>query len=98
MVLLVSSLVYRYFDLYFPSYGSVGQSRKAASMFISKKIRLEVSEQAANALEFQQSKCRGLYNWWVMKLRDGEQLPGWEEAKKTLQQSKQHDPELCFVY
>src|SRR5579884_1572217 len=67
-------------------------------MLISKKIRLEVSDQDAATLEFMQGKCRGLYNWWVMRLRDGERWPGWEEAKKTLQQSKQHDPELCFVY
>jgi putative transposase len=67
-------------------------------MLISKKIRLEVKEQDAATLEFMQSKCRSLYNWWVMKLRDGDKWPGWAEAKKTLQESKQHDPELCFVY
>jgi putative transposase len=67
-------------------------------MLISKKIRLEVSDQDAATLEFMQGKCRGLYNWWVMKLRDGEKWPGWEEAKKTLQTSKEHDPELRWVY
>jgi len=67
-------------------------------MLISKKIRLEVSEQDAATLEFMQGKCRGLYNWWVMRLRNGEKWPGWEEAKKTLQASKEYDPELCFVY
>ncbi len=67
-------------------------------MLISKKIRLEVSEQDATTLEFMQGKCRGLYNWWVMRLRDGEKWPGWEEAKKTLQASKEHDPELRWVY
>jgi putative transposase len=67
-------------------------------MLISKKIRLEVSEQDAATLEFMQSKCRGLYNWWVMRLRSGEKWPGWEEAKKTLQASKEHDPELRWVY
>jgi putative transposase len=45
-----------------------------------------------------QGKCRGLYNWWVMRLRDGEHWPGWTEAKATLQASKDHDPELRFVY
>ena len=30
-----------------------------------------MSEDAAT-LEFMQGKCRGLYNWWVMRLRDGE--------------------------
>src|SRR5258708_4915277 len=33
-----------------------------------------------------------------MRLRSGEKWPGWRKAKKTLQASKQHDPELCFVY
>src|SRR6185312_16579937 len=62
-----------------------------------KKIKLEISEQDAASLEFMQGKCRGLYNWWVMKLRDGEK---WNlyAAKKSLQQSKRHDPGLCFVY
>src|SRR6266496_3781799 len=67
-------------------------------MLISKKIRLEVSPQDAATLEFMQGKCRGLYNWWVMRLRDGEKWPGWKEAKKTLQASKEHDPELKWVY
>src|SRR5216110_929184 len=35
---------------------------------------------------------------WIMKLRDGEKWPGWKVAKKTLQESKQHDPELEQVY
>jgi putative transposase len=67
-------------------------------MLLTTKIRLEVSPQDANTLEFMQGKCRGLYNWWVMALRDGKRWPGWAEAKKTLQESKQHDPELCHVY
>ncbi len=67
-------------------------------MLLAKKIRLEVTEQDAATLEWMQGKCRGLYNWWVMKLRDGEKWPGWQEAKKTLQVSKAHDPELRFVY
>src|SRR6266516_1595919 len=67
-------------------------------MLLCTKIKLEVSGQDAATLEFMQGKCRGLYNWWVMKLRDGEKWPGWKQAKATLQQSKQHDPELCQVY
>ena len=67
-------------------------------MLISKKIRLNISKEDAATLEWMQGKCRGLYNWWIMKLRAGEKWPGWEEAKKTLQESKQHDPELQFVY
>jgi putative transposase len=57
-----------------------------------------MSEEDAAALEFMQGKCRGLYNWWVMRLRDGERWPGWAEAKAGLQASKEHDPELGFVY
>ena len=67
-------------------------------MLLSKKIRLEVSPQDAATLEFMQGKCRGLYNWWVMRLQDGERWPGWEEAKKTLQASKEHDPDLRGIY
>jgi putative transposase len=66
-------------------------------MLLCKKIKIEVSDQGAEALEFMQSKCRGLYNWWVMKLRDGERW-NLERAKKSLQESKQYDPELRFVY
>lgn len=67
-------------------------------MLLSKKIKLEVSEQDTQTLEFMQAKCRGLYNWWIMRLRDGERWPGVYQAKKTLQASKQHDPELKYVY
>jgi putative transposase len=67
-------------------------------MLLTKKIRLVVSEQDAQTLEFMQGKCRGLYNWWVMRLRAGERWPGWQEAKKTLQESKDYDPQLRWVY
>src|SRR4051812_20397328 len=67
-------------------------------MLLCTKIKMEVSEQDAQTLEFMQGKCRGLYNWWVMRLKDGERWPGWRQAKGTLQESKQHDPELGFVY
>src|SRR5438045_1372981 len=67
-------------------------------MLLCKKIRLEVSPEDAQAFEFMQAKCRGLYNWWVMRLRDGEHWPDVYEAKKTLQESKQHDHELEGVY
>ncbi len=66
-------------------------------MLLCKKIKLEVSEQDAATLEFMQGKCRGLYNWWVMRLRNGERW-NFAEAKRSLQGSKQHDPELCQVY
>jgi len=45
-----------------------------------------------------QKKCRGLYNWWVMKLKKGELWLGTLAAKKTLQESRRHDPELNHVY
>ena len=67
-------------------------------MLLAKKIRLEVTEQDAATLEWMQGKCRALYNWWVMRLRDGEKWPGWQEAKKTLQESRAYDPELQYVY
>ncbi|MGH2496272.1 MAG: RNA-guided endonuclease InsQ/TnpB family protein [Ktedonobacteraceae bacterium] len=66
-------------------------------MFLCKKIKIEISPQDAEALEFMQTKCRGLYNWWVMKLRNGERWNVYE-AKKSLQESKQYDPELRAVY
>ena len=66
-------------------------------MLLCTKIKIEVSPQDAAALEFMQGKCRGLYNWWVMRLREGEK---WNlyEAKQSLQQSKEYDPELVQVY
>src|SRR6266536_6712274 len=67
-------------------------------MLLCTKIRLEVSDQDAATLEFMQGKCRGLYNWWIGRLRDGEKWPGWAEAKKILQASRQYDPELEYVY
>jgi IS605 OrfB family transposase len=66
-------------------------------MLLSKKIKIEVSRQDARALEFMQAKCRGLYNWWVMRLRNGDHW-NLERAKKSLRESKQYDPELRFVY
>ena len=66
-------------------------------MLLCKKIKLEVSQADAEALEFMQAKCRGLYNWWVMRLRDGERW-NFKEAKRSLQDSKKHDPELDWVY
>jgi putative transposase len=67
-------------------------------MLLCKKIKLNVSRQDASTLEWMQSKCRGLYNWWVMSLKEGKKWPGWRKAKLTLQESKHHDPELNQVY
>jgi putative transposase len=66
-------------------------------MLLCQKIKLHVSDQDAATLEFMQSKCRGLYNWWVMKLREGEQWH-FNACKKTLAHSRLHDPELNDVY
>jgi putative transposase len=66
-------------------------------MQLCKKIRLQVSEQDAATLEMMQGKCRGLYNWWVMKLRDGERWRCWD-AKRTLAESRKVDPDLDQVY
>jgi len=67
-------------------------------MLVSKKIKLEVSTRDAATLEFMQARCRGLYNWWVMKLRGGGPWPGTLIAKKTLKESRMYDPELNHVY
>jgi putative transposase len=66
-------------------------------MFLCKKIKIDISEQDAQALGFMQGKCRGLYNWWVMRLRNGERW-NLEQAKKSLRESKAYDPELRAVY
>jgi putative transposase len=68
-------------------------------MLLCTKIRLQVTSGDIDALEFMQGKCRGLYNWWILRLREGgEQWPGWTEAKATLEASKEHDPNLRHVY
>jgi putative transposase len=66
-------------------------------LLLCTKIRIELSKKDEATLEFMQGKCRALYNWWVMRLRDGEK---WNlyEAKKSLRASKNHDPELMQVY
>lgn len=53
-------------------------------MLLCKKIKIEVSQQDTEALEFMQAKCRALYNWWVLKLRAGERW-NLERAKTSLQ-------------
>ena len=66
-------------------------------MLLCKKIKIEVNDQDAATLELMQAKCRGLYNWWVMKLRNGGRW-NLERAKKSLRESKAYDPELRHVY
>ena len=62
-------------------------------MLLSKKIKIEVTKQGKEALEFMQDKCRGLYNWLLAEIRDGKK---WNlyEAKKSLASSRLYDPEL----
>ena len=66
-------------------------------MLLCTKIKLEVSEADAATLEFMQGKCRGLYNWWVLRLKAGEKW-NFKSCKKTLAESREHDPELDDVY
>ena len=66
-------------------------------MLLAKKIRLEVSEQDAAACEFMQGKCRGLYNWLVIRLRTGERWH-FQKEKAALKDCRAYDPELNDVY
>src|SRR5260370_3808855 len=62
-----------------------------------KKMKMGVNGQDTEGLECMEAKGRGLYNWWVMRLRSGERW-NLERAKKSLRESKQYDPELRAVY
>lgn len=66
-------------------------------MLLCKKIRLTISKKDETALLFMQGKCRGLYNWWIGKLKSRQK---WNlyEAKASLQESKVYDQELLHVY
>ena len=66
-------------------------------MLKTKKIRLDVSAQDAETLEFMQGKCRGLYNWLVMRLRAGERW-NFAEEKARLVECRDYDPALDAVY
>jgi putative transposase len=66
-------------------------------MLLCKKVRLEVSEQDAATLEFMQGKCRGLYNWLVMRLRAGDRWH-FAEEKARLRACRAYDPDLNEVY
>ncbi len=71
---------------------------KGVVMLLCKKIKIEVSAEGAEALEWMQGKCRALYNWWIMRLRSGEVRWNLKRAKQSLRESKVYDPELRFVY
>jgi putative transposase len=67
-------------------------------MLTAKKIRLNESQAGRrHPGVYERRKCRGLYNWWVMKLRAGERW-NWKNAKKTLAQSRKFDPAIDQVY
>jgi putative transposase len=66
-------------------------------MLLCKKVRLQVSDEDAAALEFMQGKCRGLYNWLVIRLRNGERWH-FAEEKARLVECRAYDPELNDVY
>lgn len=66
-------------------------------MLKAKKIRLDLSEQDAATLEFMQGKCRGLYNWLGMRLRDGDHWH-FAEEKARLAECREYDLDLNAVY
>src|SRR5215468_8744509 len=66
-------------------------------MLLCKKVRLQVCDEDAATLEFMQSKCRGLYNWLVMRLRAGERWH-FAQEKARLVECRAYDPELNEVY
>jgi putative transposase len=67
-------------------------------MLKAKKIRLNESQAGRRHLgDDERAECRGLYNWWVMKLRAGERW-NWKHAKKTLADSRKFDPSIDQVY
>src|ERR1051326_7255801 len=68
------------------------------SMLKAKKIRLDESRAGRRHLgDDERAECRGLYNWWVIKLRAGERW-NWQDAKKTLAKTRAYDPAIDQVY
>ncbi len=66
-------------------------------MLLARKIQLSLSEEDAATLEFMQGKCRGLYNWLVMRLRAGERWH-FKQEKARLAECRAYDLELNAVY
>jgi putative transposase len=66
-------------------------------MLLARKIQFSLSDEDAATLEFMQSKCRGLYNWLVMRLRNGERWH-FKQEKARLKECRAYDPELDGVY
>jgi putative transposase len=66
-------------------------------MLLARKIQLSLSSEDAATLEFMQGKCRGLYNWLVMRLRAGERWH-FKQEKARLAECRAYDPALNAVY
>src|SRR5215470_11195024 len=66
-------------------------------MLLARKIQVSLSDEDTASLEFMQGKCRGLYNWLVMRLRDGERWR-FKHEKARLAECRVYDPELDAVY
>jgi putative transposase len=66
-------------------------------VLLARKIQISLSEEDAATLEFMQGKCRGLYNWLVMRLRDGERWH-FKQEKAALKECRAYDGELNAVY
>jgi putative transposase len=66
-------------------------------MLLVRKIQISLSDQDTATLEFMQGKCRGLYNWLVMRLRAGEHWH-FKQEKARLAECRIYDPELNAVY
>src|ERR1051326_3207260 len=58
----------------------------------AKKIRLDISAQAAATLEFLQRKWRGLYDWLIIRLRAGER---WHVAQEKARLSNRDSLLSC---
>src|SRR5260370_937291 len=66
-------------------------------MLVCKKIKLAVSDEDAQTLEFMQGRCRVLYKRLFMRLRDGERWH-FKQEKAALKECRAYDPELNAVY
>jgi putative transposase len=66
-------------------------------MLLARKVQISLSEEDAATLEFMQGKCRGLYNWLVMRLRAGERWH-FKQEKAALKECRTYDPDLNAVY
>ncbi len=66
-------------------------------MLLARKIQISLSEADVATLEFMQGKCRGLYNWLVMRLRAGERWH-FKQEKARLSECRAYDPGLDAVY